>query len=464
MERPLALVVDGDAAVRRRVQHILSEKDIEVVEASTGDGALEEIERRPVGVLLVDQHVPGAAASDIVKEASRRRPLCVSVVVAVDDVAALEAVRGGAYDALVRPLDSARLEVALTKAVDRHAMLADNEELRRRLREQSGLPQLVGRSVAVEHLRERLERQAALDSPLCLVGEDGVGRRWAARFVHEHSTRSERPFLAVDCRTRPDDALERELFGAPEAAGILENAGTGSVFLDEVVELPPRIQEQLLQTMLRGFVARSGSSEQNAVRARLLSSTHRDLSQAARDGRLREDLAERLSTGVVQIPALRDRPEDIIPLARYFIDVVCELNQLPPYRLDPEVAELLEGHAWPGNVRELRNAIEHAVILARDDTIRAGDLPEPVRGASPAGNRVADLSGRTFKAAKREVVETFERRYLVDLMQTHGGNVTAAAQKAGMLRSALQRLLRKYDIRSADFRRPSAKKAPEDRA
>ena len=184
---------------------------------------------------------------------------------------------------------------------------------------------------------------------------------------------------------------------------------------------------------------------------------------AVHDGLLREDLHGRLAITVIHLPALRERREDVALLSRQFLETICEINNLPTVHLSPEALQMLEAYAWPGNVRELRNAMEQAVILATDRTIRPRDLPQVIRNVQVATTPESeDLSGRPFRVAKREVVDAFERSYLSELLMRHGGNVTAAAQQAGMLRSALQRLLRKHELRSADFRRGARARASRE--
>jgi len=466
MERPLALVVDGDGAVRRRVRGIFERAGVEVLEASSGPSALDRLERQAVDVVVLDLQTPDANEVEIVRRARGGSGHGVVVIVAPDDTTASRAVDSGAYDAVAGSADPGRLEAAVTRALDRSKLLAENATLRTRLRRQDETVRFIGRGAAMEQLSERLQQEADLDAPTLFRGEEGSGRRWAAHFVHDLSSRRDRPFVSINCSGRPPDVIEAEMFGDPGAAGALIGAAEGSVLLAEIDDLPLAVQDRLLRTLLEGNVTRSGAPERLPFRARLLSTARGNPTKAAREGRMREELARRLSAGVIEVPTLRERSEEILGLARHFIAIVCELNQLPPYRLSPAVANILEGYSWPGNVRELRNAIEHAVIVAREQVIRPDDLPESVRRGSSAEIEDGEpevRADRTFKAAKREIVESFEKKYLVELMRGHGGNVTAAAQTAGMLRSALQRLLRKYDIRSATFRNAGAAKAPETR-
>jgi DNA-binding NtrC family response regulator len=467
MERPLALVVDGDGAVRRRVREIFERAGVEVLEAASGPSALDRLEQQAVDVVVLDLQTPDTDEVEIVRRASAGSRQGVVVIVTPDDESASRATRSGAYDAVPGSADPGRLEAAVRRALDRSRLLAENANLRTRLRRQDETARFIGRGATMEQLTERLRQEANLDAPTLFRGEEGSGRRWAAHFVHDLSERRDRPFLSVHCAGRPPDVIEAELFGSTAAAGALVGAADGSVLLAEVDDLPLAVQDRLLRALLEGSVSRSGTSERTPVRARLLSTARGNPTKAAREGRMREELARRVSAGVVEIPTLRERSEEILGLARHFIAIVCEMNQLPPYRLSSEVAGILEGYSWPGNVRELRNAIEHAVIVAREQTIRPDDLPESVRRGSSVEVEEAESevrADRTFKSAKREIVESFEKKYLVDLMRSHGGNVTAAAQTAGMLRSALQRLLRKYDIRSATFRKPGTAKPPETRA
>jgi DNA-binding NtrC family response regulator len=465
MERPLALVVDGNGALRRRVREIFERAGVEVLEASSGPSALESLERQAVDVVVLDLETPDTDEDEVVRRASTGRGHGVVVLVTPDDETASRVTRSGVYDAVAGNADPGRLDAAVTRALDRSRLLTENASLRTRLRRQDETARFIGRGATMEQLTERLQQEANLDAPTLFRGEEGSGRRWAAHFVHELSERRDRPFLSVHCAGRPPDVIESELFGSPDMAGTLIGAADGSVLLAEIDDLPLAVQDRLLRALLEGSVSHPGTSERTDVRARLLSTATGNPIKAAREGRMREELARRLSAGVVEIPTLRERSEEVLGLARHFIAIVCEMNQLPPYRLSPEVAGILEGYPWPGNVRELRNAIEHAVIVAREQTIRPDDLPESVRRGSPVEETASEVrADRTFKSAKREIVESFEKRYLVDLMQGHGGNVTAAAQTAGMLRSALQRLLRKYDIRSATFRKSGATKPSETRA
>jgi DNA-binding NtrC family response regulator len=243
------------------------------------------------------------------------------------------------------------------------------------------------------------------------------------------------------------------------ANGILEQAAGGSIYLEELTELPLELQESLLQVLERGSIGGARASEP-APEIRLLAGSRRDPIRAMEQHRLLEGLYHRLAQAQLDLPRLSERTEDIPLLARHFVSRIGEINHLDPLQISPEALALIEQYAWPGNVQELRNAVEHAVILAVDGTIRPTDLPDRARtGAVGAAAPVRrDVAGLKFRDAKREVVEQFEQAYLSQLLEQHWGNVTSASQQAGMLRSALQRLLRKYGLKSADFRK--ARRSP----
>jgi two-component system response regulator AtoC len=474
MERPLALVLDRDPGIRRRARTLLSEAGVEAVEAASGPEALEILRTRPIRIALVDLEAPGVATTDFLGRATRARPAVVPVILTAEagSAEALRLLHGDAHDVLDRDLDAGALQIAAVRALGQNRLLEDVARLRDRLRGRTGYRKIVGRSAVMEQLRERLDRQATLDAPVLLKGAEGSGKELAARTVHEMSARGAAPFLAVDCASLPEATLEAELFGHGQGAvtgagrpsvGVLESADGGSVFLREITALPDRLQERLIEALRGGAFNRIGGTRPVPLNVRIFSSSSRDVESAVHDGRLREDLQVRLAVSVIELPALHDRKEDVALLARHFIETICEINDLALVHLSPESLVLLEAYGWPGNVRELRNAMEQAVILATDRTIRPRDLPQSVQRAQvAAATEAEDLSDRPFRVAKREVVDAFERSYLSDLLMKHRGNVTAAAQQAGMLRSALQRLLRKHELRSADFRRGARTRASRE--
>ncbi len=290
----------------------------------------------------------------------------------------------------------------------------------------AGEGRILGRSEASDGLRRRVQELATTQAPVLFAGEAGSGRAHAARCVHGLSNLSE-PFVVVpgDDPTPLDAALKE---------------GQGTVFVTSLERLPWAAQETLAVVLTSG-----------TTRARVMASTALDPRLAADEGRLSPVLIAAFADGIVRVPPLREHPTDIAVLTRSFIEELRRLNGLGPIAVAPEALAALEGYAWPGNVRQLRSAIESAVILAHDGTVRAKDLPEYVRGA-PGPVAQGGRADRRFRDAKRLIVEAFERSYLEDLLERHGGNVTGAAEQSGMLRSALQRLLRKHDLHSADFR------------
>lgn len=319
-------------------------------------------------------------------------------------------------------------------------ILSDYHALRREAREAAGYTGLVGRSEAMERVRERVARLSASDDPVLLVGEPGTGKELAARLLHQRSSRHAGPFIVADPRVSVPGAFEEELFR--RNGGLVDLAAGGTLFFEEILDLAPSILDRLLRDFAAG-----------RLQARVVGSTSREPRRAADEGRVSRDVVAWFGTSVVSLPPLRDRLEDVPLIAQGFLDSLRAINDLAAARFDAESAEALSRWRWPGNVRELRRVVEHAALLAHDAWIRAEHLPESLRqhgnADAASGEIVAD---RPFRDAKRRVVEAFERAYLADLMRRHGGNVTAAAAYSGMLRSALQRLLRKYALRSVEFR------------
>ncbi len=462
MERPLALVVEADAGIAAVVRAILAEQGVQTLAASSDPEAVEAIRNHPVKVLFVGSSVAGAAGADFLRRAARLRPALVPVILGGERTSerTTEALREGAFDVLPVPLDPGRLRVVVERALAQSELLEERRRLRDEVRSREGFDRLIGRSEVMERLRERIESLAQSEMRVLFVGEPGTGKKLAARTLHSRSPRHDKPLVLVDCSSSSPRSLQAELFGYERGAlpgidrrgiGAFEAADGGSVLLNEIFDLDIDLQDRVLRAARDGLAVRLGGSAEITLDVRILSATSRDPEKIPGEPLFRDELRRCLSAAVVHLPPLRDRREDLVLLARHFIDSIREINDLPPIQLDPDAVAILERHDWPGNIRELRNAMEHAVILASGGRIRARDLPERVRH----GDRESDAGtaeALRFREAKRRVVETFEKAYLEQLLEQHGGNVTAAAQQAGMLRSALQRLLRKYELRSSQFR------------
>jgi DNA-binding NtrC family response regulator len=298
--------------------------------------------------------------------------------------------------------------------------------LRGKQDDKEGELRLLGKSEAAGTLRRQLEKLAESDAPVLFFGEPGSGRSYAARWLHSLSDPSQ-PFVVL--AGHDTVTLEKALAGSE-----------GTIFVPSLEDLPWPTQEALAAALAH----RKGG-------ARVMASTALDPRPAAEDARLSRPLVAAFAEATVRVPALRDRSADAVTLARSFIDELCRLNGLSPITLAPDAESALASYAWPGNLRQLRSAVESAVILAENGVVAAKDLPEYLRTTSGAAAPAA-RADRKFRDAKRTVVEAFERAYLEDLLRRHRGNVTGAAEHSGMLRSALQRLLRKHDLHSADFR------------
>ena len=427
MDRPLSLVVDRDPTVRSALRELLEASGLLTLGAETGAEAVSMLSSRAVDLIFVDVKATDVTASDVVGHTRRLHPEPLLVALGLDGD--IEEPAAPFIDALPKPIEAARLHRVVGRATRHVALVRDLRRMHSELKRHAGYDGIVGRTEPMQRLREGLRRIAAGDRPLLLVGEEGSGKELVARTLHDSTGDPSRPFILVSC-------AELREGDAPAAAT------GGTVYFDELADLPLDVQRRLL--------AQIGAGDGT----RYVAGTRLDPMRTIEEGRLLEPLRRKLGEETLRIPPLRERVDDIVLLADHFIGSIREINRLQPMRLSAQSIAQLRRYAWPGNVQELRYAIEHAVILSVEGTIRPDDLPDRIREStspfdSPA---VWPVTERNFRQAKREVVERFERAYLGDLLEHHGGNVTAAAQQAGMLRSALQRLLRKYRFKSAEFR------------
>ena len=431
MPRAKALVAEADPAVRRALRSVLDSQPIEISESASREDADQRLQERAYDLLLVDLDDPtfeglGGDADSLPVRIGIGRPVAGA----------------GEFERVSAPSDREALAGAVSRGLRHAAALAEIRRLRTLLR--AGEEQLVGASPAMEALRSELERACGANRPLWLAGETGTGKALAARLLHDRSHRAERPFVAVHAATVSADVW-------PD---LLEQAQDGTLFVEDAGGLDPEVQ--------RAIVA------QPPGRARLLLASVDEPRRLEERGELLAACRKQCAAATLRLPPLRERRDDIPLLARHFVKTVADLNRMPPVRLSPGALERLTSHRWPGNVQELRNAMEHAVILAPDGEIRVQDLPEAIRTAqAPAGlasKARRDLAARAFREVKREIVSEFEGLYLQQLLDRFAGNVTVAARHAGMLRSALQRLLRKHGLRSTEFRRRDAAERGEGRA
>jgi two-component system response regulator AtoC len=457
------LVADDKENMRRLVARILADAGgYAVEEADDGARALALVATRPYDVVVTDIRMPGADGFELLAAVKARDP-AVEVVMMTGYATVQDAVRAmkrGAFDYLEKPFDPDAALAVVARAAQ-HKRITDAARLATRPGEEDAFHALVGSSPRMREVYRLLEKAAAVDATVLLTGETGTGKELAARAIHAQSARSARRFVAVNCGALPGELVESELFGhargaftgaAGAKAGLFEEAQGGTIFLDEVGELPLPAQVKLNRAIQEKEVRRVGDTQPVAVDVRVIAATHRDLREEVKAGRFREDLFYRLHVFTVTLPPLRERAEDVPLLAVHFLGKHARALRRTLRGFAPEAMRRLTAHAWPGNVRELENVIERAVAVAGGDVIGPDDLPPELADSPAPAPAPGALAAMPYKDAVEDARDRASRDYLVALMSEFGGNVTRAAERAGMERESLHRLLRKYGLRSDDFK------------
>ncbi len=432
------LVVDDDRSNRVTLGRILTRSGYDVVEAASGKEALERLRARATALLLTDLKMPGMDGVELLRAARVVSPDTEVVLMTAYGTVetAVESMKEGAYDFLTKPLKRHDLLQAVTKALEKRSLVAENRELRARLEavaDPGPLGRIVGNSAALRSSLEVVRQVAPTDATVMVSGESGTGKELVARAIHELSPRVGKPLVRLACAALPETLLESELFGheagaftgaAGQRKGRFEAANGGTLLLDEVSETSPATQVKLLRVLQEGEFERVGGSRTLSVDVRIVTATNRDLEEMVADRSFREDLFYRLNVIRVDLPPLRDRAGDVPLLVDHFVRLYADRHHKPIDGVDAEAMDLLDGYRWPGNVRELQNTLERAVVLAQTEQLTAAALPASIRG----GERRAEALAFPVGTPLKEV----ERRMILETLRTTGGDKKLAASLLGI--------------------------------
>lgn len=446
----MILIADDDKAHRLMMATMMRDWGFRTQEAEDGQHALDLIRQNPVDLVLMDMRMPGMDGIASTVAISRHNPaIPIVIVTAYSSIStAVEAMKAGAFDYVTKPIDFDALKLVLDRALEHTRVRAENEMLRSQLaRFQTS--DLTSNSRAMRKLMEMVALVAPTETTVLITGESGTGKGLVARSIHANSPRKDNPLVEVNCAAIPENLIESELFGHEKGAftgadklrrGRFSMAHGGSIFLDEIGELPLSLQAKLLRVLQEGEIQRVGSDASIPVDVRILAATNRNLETMVTEGLFREDLFYRLNVFSLDVPPLRERLEDIPALAQLFLKNFSQKNRNPVKGMTPQAMDLLLHYAWPGNVRELENAMERAVILARGEYVTALELPLPIQALAEkhacSPPLVPQIDGGSLADMEKEMI-------LLKLQEA-GGNKSEAARRLGITRRTLKLKLKKY--------------------
>ena len=450
------LIVEDEADIREMVSGILQDEGYETREATTSDEALAAVRAREPNLVILDVWLKGSTMDgiellDALKSASPELPVIIISGHGTVETA-VSAIRKGAYDYIVKPFKAEKLIVTATRALEAAALRQENIELKGRSADDD---QLIGESPQIVQLRQKILRVASTNSRVLISGASGTGKELIARLIHRASSRSEGPFKAVNAASMVPERVEEELFGVEGADGVskpglLERAHNGTLYLDEVADMPLETQGKLLRLLVEQRFHRLGGQDDVQVDVRVITSSSRDLTDLVRVGRFREDLYHRLNVMPLEAPPLSERRDDIPSLVEHFIARLAASTGLPPRTIGADAMAALQAHDWPGNVRQLRNNVERLLILATGEAsqpITLSTLPPEV--SVVRGGAAPDDKERMIALPLRDAREHFEREYLQAQIDRFGGNISRTAAFVGMERSALHRKLKSLGLNTS---------------
>ena len=450
------LIIDDEEEIRESIELLLNSEGLSTDTAATGEEGLKKVEENLYDLVLLDLMLPGKSGMEIQKDIRRIDPtLPVVIITAIGALeTAVTAIKEGSFDYVTKPWNNEKLVVIARNAIKQRQLMSENVQLRRALKERFGYSSIIGKSEKILKVLDLVTQVAASRSTILIQGESGTGKELIAKAIHLKSQRADRTFVPVNSGSMPVDLLESTLFGHMRGAftsaiaskkGLFEVADQGTIFFDEIGTISLETQAKLLRVIQEKEFMRLGATDTIKVDARIIAATNVDLKRLVDEGRFREDLYYRLNVINIQLPPLRERKEDIPALVDFFAKKYCDENGRPLYRFSSEALKVLMDYHWPGNVRELENVVERAVVLSQDEIIGRDLLPEAI--ISPS-SRFATLSSfpLTKDTSLFEVIDSFERRVIIEMLEQTGWSQTEAADNFRIPLSTLNQKIKRHGI------------------
>lgn len=462
-ERFEILVVDDDASIRKRCVQLLHKKGYAVEGVTNGDIALSLVRNKYIALIVADIRMPGLNGIEVLEKVKEISPSTeVIMITGYGTVeSAVKAIKLGAYDYLTKPFDMDKLLKVVDNVSTKFSLSEEVRVLKERLKAYSDTYDIVSVNEKMRQIFELIEKVAPIDCNVLIQGESGTGKGLIAQQIHRKSPRRSNHFVVVDCASLSETLLESELFGYAKGAftgayankdGYFKVANKGTILLDEITELSMALQGKLLRIAQDHEIIPVGSTKPVKINARIIAATNKNLETLVREGRFREDLFFRLNVVCIEAPPLRDRRDDITPLAYFFLEKFKKRFQKMDLILDKKVLASLQVYEWPGNVRELENLMQYLVAVSDGAVVRLESVPEKIRKASMInGNNDNSFLEANFASAKKLCLDNFTRKYLVSYLRKNKGNVSGTAKQINVCRASLQRMIKRFAITKTDL-------------